>query len=307
MALMPVCDQGEIMTVISRIVRTVSPIESITFNGANTTYVKRQKDFEGKRKISILRKNNPNDPTGFLLNGRIVTENEPYQLDTNVRITVMDASSQSRVKVLIEAPLAVKVKFTKVAPEITVPDESRTVITASLSYDGVESFPLPAKSLFFRTVLLPYEGCLDLHAMPGRYGPLQDTFNEITRLKISQLVCLVSLDEIQDKSLKYAEAIELETVPCQMCLLPVHDFGVPDDHDAYLAKAAEIASSVKGGHRILVHCAGGIGRTGCFAITVLMHLGYSLESATKTVKLNGSGPENPMQKEFLKTLSQRIV
>ena len=295
------------MTVISRIVRTVSPIESITFNGENTTYVKRQKDFEGKRKISILSKNNPSDPTGFLLNGRVVTENETYQLDTNVRITVMDASSQSRVKVLIEAPLAVKVRFTRVAPEIAVPDESRPVIKASLSYDGVVSFPVPEKSHFFRTVLLPYEGCLDLHAMPGRYDPLQDTFNEIARLKISKLVCLVSLDEIQDKSLKYAESIELKTVPCQMDFLPVSDFGVPNDHDAYLAKAAEITSSVKNGHRTLVHCAGGIGRTGCFAITVLMQLGYSLEGATKTVKLNGSGPENPIQKAFLKAMSQIII
>jgi len=58
---------------------------------------------------------------------------------------------------------------------------------------------------------------------------------------------------------------------------------------------------------VLVHCAAGVGRTGCYAIAVLLLKGYSLEVATMHVNAHGSGPESRAQIDFLKAVSLQLL
>ena len=68
---------------------------------------------------------------------------------------------------------------------------------------------------------------------------------------------------------------------------------------AFWELAAAIAEAVRYGEQVLVHCAGGIGRTGMFACAVLIRLGYTPDDAEAAVRKAGSGPETAEQKALV--------
>lgn len=135
--------------------------------------------------------------------------------------------------------------------------------------------------------------------MPGRYETDEEWKGEVIRTKISWIICLTPLEELREKSPGYAAIISRGDHPWNQVMLPVPDFGVPDDRDAYLHVAGEVAAELRRGARVLVHCGAGIGRTGTFAAIVLLFLGIPSEQAEKMIKDAGSSTEIASQKEFI--------
>jgi len=88
--------------------------------------------------------------------------------------------------------------------------------------------------------------------------------------------------------------------------MEVADYGVPSDRQAFLEGARFVAESLRRGEKVLVHCGAGKGRTGMFAICVLMALGLAKEEAERKVKEAGSGPETPEQREFVDWVWQQL-
>jgi protein-tyrosine phosphatase len=157
----------------------------------------------------------------------------------------------------------------------------------------------------FRKVSVPTNasGQLLLSSMPGRVDGLEKYWENIKNLPVHAIVCLTSDEEIAKKSPTYLEAIRAATVPCARWPMPVPDYGVPDSGDEFLQLADRVAESLKQGDNVLIHCGAGIGRTGTFAVLVLMRLRVPLEKALGLVKTAGSGPENETQRAFLKKMS----
>jgi len=153
----------------------------------------------------------------------------------------------------------------------------------------------------FRAVALPngVRGRLLLHSMPGRRELLQSAWAAAKQEGVKVLVRLAGLAEIRLKSPEYADALTNGQVPFEVLACEIPDFGVPDDRGAYCAVAREIAKRLQGGEAVLVHCGAGIGRTGMFAVSVLVALGESVKSAEKAVSLAGSCAETDDQKEFV--------
>ncbi len=149
-------------------------------------------------------------------------------------------------------------------------------------------------------------GELYLHSMPGRYEDLAHVWNDVSSLGVTALVCLTPLDEIQEKSPTYAAAIEEGTVPVPIRHLPIRDYQGPDDDQAFQRMTVEVADRLRRGETILVHCGSGIGRTGMFAIGILMALGLSAEEARQAVGAAGSGPERQVQEKALRRLATRL-
>ena len=160
----------------------------------------------------------------------------------------------------------------------------------------------------FRPVLLPdpIAGSLWLHSMPGYHEPLEQTWQHIHIHDIQTIVCLTDDREIRARSPSYAQAIQEGTVPCAIKRLPIANYGVPCDQDAFCALASEIATQLIAGDRILIHCAFGIGRTGTFATSVLVALNVPLMEAQRAVWMAGSRPETPSQQEVISRCGARI-
>lgn len=160
---------------------------------------------------------------------------------------------------------------------------------------------------------------LYLDAMPGRkkLGRLQGDFSawlrEMQENRITTEVCLAPEEQITAESPEYAEWRRQQqetrdaTAPIndatryELIDIPVDDFRAPDPFVAgrFWNAAADTARRIATGDRVFIHCGAGIGRTGMFAVAVLMASGYGYDEALDEIKGVGSYPETALQQEFL--------
>ena len=145
------------------------------------------------------------------------------------------------------------------------------------------------------------KGNIFLHSMPGLYEPLDEVIRELNEHDVTQIFCLTNKSEILTYSPDYFQAVENSQLDgIHIIYNPVPDFGIPvddrmlSDYHITLIKASE---HLKVGN-ILVHCTGGIGRTGTFSVILLRIIGYTLDEALQMTRNHGSGPESSEQKDF---------
>jgi atypical dual specificity phosphatase len=146
-------------------------------------------------------------------------------------------------------------------------------------------------------------GKLWLTSMPGRFEPLEEFLGWCRTNSVDEIVCLVDSEEIAEKSPDYAALLEAGTLPIPVEQFPIPDYGVPMDIKGLADLARRVVEKLRAGRKIVLHCAAGHGRTGMFAVMVLLASGMSLESALEDVKAAGSAPETAEQRELLKRLS----
>lgn len=164
----------------------------------------------------------------------------------------------------------------------------------------------------FRSVRLPgsVKGKLYLHSMPGRYETFEEAEYEIVKHKIDEIVCLATSEEIIMKSPNYANALKFDKNVWRQRMFPILNFGVPTDRQAFLKLVNELACQLLSGDRLLIHCGGGIGRSGTLAIGLLISLGMGSEKAREAVASAHSYPETTVQERLLdwmaKMFEQRI-
>ena len=153
----------------------------------------------------------------------------------------------------------------------------------------------------FRRVDLPARvpGRLLLHSMPGRYEAIESVWHQVRTEAVGAIVCLAEKDEIQEKSFEYAEALESGTVPCSVLPFEIPDRGAPEDRDAFWALAADVANRLRCGETVLIHCAGGVGRTATLAVCVLLALGEPAGESRSVVSRAGSTVETAPQSRLI--------
>ena len=123
------------------------------------------------------------------------------------------------------------------------------------------------KAKMFRRVDLParVSGRLLLHSMPGRYEAIESVWHQVRKEAVRAIVCLAEKDEIREKSFEYALALETGTVPCSVVPFEIPDRGAPEDQHAFWALAGDVAKRLQSGEAVLIHCAGGVGRSATLA------------------------------------------
>jgi hypothetical protein len=153
----------------------------------------------------------------------------------------------------------------------------------------------------FRRVDLPAQisGQLLLHSMPGRFESLDKVWHHVENQEIAAIVCLNEPHEIRLKSWQYADALENGRVPCAVVAFEISEGGVPANRIAFWQLATDLAARLRGGERVLVHCAGGVGRTAMLAVSVLLALGLSIDEAESAISRAGSTVETMPQVEML--------
>ena len=159
----------------------------------------------------------------------------------------------------------------------------------------------------FRVVDLPERvtGRLLLHSMPGRFEAIDSVWHQVKSEAVGAIVCLAEDYEIRLKSSRYAEALETGTVPCSVLPFEIREGGVPEDRDSFWALANNVANRLESGEVVLIHCAGGVGRTAMLAITVLLALGQPMHEAESVVSRAGSTVETMPQIEMLSWCATR--
>jgi protein-tyrosine phosphatase len=160
----------------------------------------------------------------------------------------------------------------------------------------------------FRRVDLPrnVSGRLLLHSMPGRFETLDSVWHNLAREAVAGIVCLNEPHEIRLKSSRYAEALQAGTVPCPVLPFEIREGGVPEDRSAFWSLAKNIAKRLQDGEAVLIHCAGGMGRTAMLAVSVLLALGEPRETAEQTVSRAGSLVETMPQIEMVSWCAARM-
>jgi len=138
-----------------------------------------------------------------------------------------------------------------------------------------------------------------LHSMPGRFEAIDKVWHQVRTDAIGAIVCLTEEFEIRQKSAKYAEALETGTVPCSVVPFEIREGGVPENKDAFWALANNLANRLQSGEAVLVHCAGGVGRTALLAVSVLLAMGKTISEAESLVSRAGSIVETMPQMEML--------
>ena len=153
----------------------------------------------------------------------------------------------------------------------------------------------------FRRVDLPARvpGKLLLHSMPGRYEAIESVWSHVKNETVTAIVCLTEKQELHEKSFEYAYALETGAVPCPVLPFAIPDRGVPADREGFWALAGDVAKRLQRGESVLVHCAGGVGRTAMFAVCTLLALGESASDARSLVSRAGSTVETALQSDLI--------
>jgi len=153
----------------------------------------------------------------------------------------------------------------------------------------------------FRRVDLPpgISGKLLLHSMPGRFEALDSVWARVQSEAVGAIVCLNESHEIQEKSARYAQALAAGTVPCAVLAFEIREGGAPADRSGFWALANDVAERLRCGEAVLIHCAGGVGRTAMLAVSVLLALGAPLGAAESAISRAGSIVETIAQMEML--------
>jgi len=160
----------------------------------------------------------------------------------------------------------------------------------------------------FRRVDLPAQvpGKLLLHSMPGRFEAMEKVWQQVKNEAVAAIVCLTEGFEIREKSSRYAQALETGTVPCAVLPFEIREGGVPEDRNAFWSLANDIAHRLQSGEAVLIHCAGGVGRTAMLAISVLLALGEPMKEAENTISRAGSIVETMPQIEMLSWCAAQV-
>lgn len=159
-----------------------------------------------------------------------------------------------------------------------------------------------------------WNNLLYFDAMPGRkkagrlHGDFEQWRREMTEHRIRTVVCLAPEEQIAAESPEYArwrqaarDAAGRYGEGYTLIDVPVPDFQPPEPLTVprYRRAVQQVAQLIDGGEPVFIHCGAGIGRTGTFAVAVLMARGMDYETAYAEIDGVGSHPETPRQSEFL--------
>jgi hypothetical protein len=158
----------------------------------------------------------------------------------------------------------------------------------------------------FRSVQLQGPGRLLLGGMPG-HGEFWEVFQaRAEQERLDLILCLTPHNEVAGRSPQYAAAVAAGELPWTWVHVPMPDFGVPADTEAFAAQLEPVVAALRAGQTVLAHCGAGIGRTGTAATCILLALGEDLETARALVSQAGSSPETGAQEDLVTWYAEHV-
>lgn len=148
----------------------------------------------------------------------------------------------------------------------------------------------------------PAPGRLGIMPRPAGGQWLADDLAALRDMGVHTLVCALTEDERQRLDLTRQPAVSQE-LGLDYVGFPIPDFGVPDAVELRRL-AGRLADQVCEGRFVVVHCFGGIGRSGVIAGATLIRLGATAEQAMDLItQARGvPAPETAAQRDLLRAL-----
>ena len=116
--------------------------------------------------------------------------------------------------------------------------------------------------------------------------------DELKRMKQGGVETLVSmLEELEAESLGLAEERKLaETIGLKFLSYPIPDRTTPADVSSFRQFTAELATRLRAGERVGVHCRGSIGRASIAAACALIEMGWDAAAALDAIEATRGCP-----------------
>jgi protein-tyrosine phosphatase len=152
------------------------------------------------------------------------------------------------------------------------------------------------------------KGCLAIMAHPAVTGSVASTIAEIAALGFHQVVSL--LEPAEANALGLAEEAELVTAQSMKFIsYAIPDMGLPACSEDFTRLAKLLFTEIEAGTNTLIHCRGGIGRSGLLAAAVLLHGGKDVQAAFAQVSLMRGRrvPETAQQGDWLQASHEAII
>ncbi|MCP4334765.1 MAG: tyrosine protein phosphatase [Gammaproteobacteria bacterium] len=143
-------------------------------------------------------------------------------------------------------------------------------------------------------------GFIAIMAYPGKEQDAASAIASLAHAGIRQVVSLLEPAEAAALGLE-GEAQLVAAESMTFVSFPIPDMGLPASVYAFAGLARELYRQVTAGDNTLLHCRGGVGRSGLLAAAVLLHCGMDPHQACERVThLRGLRvPETPEQGVWL--------
>ncbi len=141
----------------------------------------------------------------------------------------------------------------------------------------------------------------------GKHAIGRDHLALMDRVEATTVVALTETHELDDRYPDYAQWLR-----ANLGTHAVHQ-PIPDLHapalDDLRGLVDDIYARLSAGEVVIVHCAGGIGRSGTVAVAVLVRAGVPIDVALTTVRSSRpmAGPEVGAQQDVLREFAQLQV
>ena len=152
------------------------------------------------------------------------------------------------------------------------------------------------------------KGCLAIMAHPASAASVAGTISEIAALGFHQVVSLLEPAEVD--ALGLAQEAELVTAQSMKFIsFAIPDMGLPACSEEFTRLAQNLFTEIEAGTNTLIHCRGGIGRSGLLATAVLMQGGKDVHAAFAQVSLMRGRrvPETTQQGDWLRANHEAIT
>lgn len=151
-------------------------------------------------------------------------------------------------------------------------------------------------------------GSLTIMAKPESGDLMEQEFSGIASAGINKIVCLLESHESIALGLE-KEKIMTERHGMEYLSYPIVDRGLPLVVNEFAEFTKRLHNEMSGGLNTLVHCHGGIGRSGIVATAILLHCGFTAEDAFDhvTQQRGVSVPDTQEQIDWIVKNSTEIV
>jgi protein-tyrosine phosphatase len=161
--------------------------------------------------------------------------------------------------------------------------------------DGIEPFAI--EPFRIATLAAPGGGRLGLCRLPGRSGELTGDVSAIAAWGAGTVVSMTPADEMAAKGAAGLPAA-LAAAGIAWRGFPIVDYGAPDGTgEAWAGLGHLLHAALDRGEGVLLHCAGGKGRSGMVAMRLLVERGIAPEAALATVRAIRPGAVETREQE----------